>query len=173
VISYTIFSFLCLSYFTYHNALQFHPCCSKWQESLSLLRLNNILLCAVLSHSAMSDSVTPRTIACQAPLSMGILQARILEWVAMPSSRGSSQPREQTQVSHIAGGFFSIWATWGSLFRCVHMPNFLDLFMHWWTTHHILFPLTWLYFCLLYLLLSDIIFHICFLLVSPDTRHTH
>ena len=32
-------------------------------------------------------------------LFMGILQARILEWVAMPSSRGSSQPRDQTQVS--------------------------------------------------------------------------
>ena len=40
----------------------------------------------------------------QAPLSMGILQARILEWVAMPSSRGSFQPRERTQVSCIAGG---------------------------------------------------------------------
>ena len=36
----------------------------------------------------------------------GILQARILEWVAMPSSSGSSQPRDQTQVFHIAGGFF-------------------------------------------------------------------
>ena len=35
----------------------------------------------------------------------GILQARILEWVAVPFSRGSSQPRDQTQVSHIAGGF--------------------------------------------------------------------
>ena len=34
---------------------------------------------------------------------MGIVQARILEWVAIPSSRGSSQPRDQTQVSHIAG----------------------------------------------------------------------
>ena len=41
----------------------------------------------------------------------GILQAWMLEWVAMPSSRGSSQPRDQTQVSHIAGGFFTIWAT--------------------------------------------------------------
>jgi len=38
----------------------------------------------------------------------GILQARILEWVASPFSRGSSQPRDQTQVSHIAGRFFSI-----------------------------------------------------------------
>ena len=41
----------------------------------------------------------------------GILQTRILEWVAMPSSRGSSQPRDWTQVSHIAGGFFTMWAT--------------------------------------------------------------
>ena len=41
----------------------------------------------------------------------GILQARILEWVAMPSSKGSSQPRDRTQVSHIAGRFFTIWAT--------------------------------------------------------------
>ena len=38
----------------------------------------------------------------------GILQARILEWVAMPSSRGSSQPRDRTQVSCIVGGFFTI-----------------------------------------------------------------
>ena len=36
-----------------------------------------------------------------------ILQARILEWVAFPFSRGSSQPRDQTQVSHIASRFFS------------------------------------------------------------------
>ena len=37
----------------------------------------------------------------------GILQARILEWVALPFSRASSQPRDRTQVSHIAGGFFT------------------------------------------------------------------
>ena len=41
----------------------------------------------------------------------GILQARILEWVAMPFSRGSSQPRDRTHFSCIAGGFFTIWAT--------------------------------------------------------------
>ena len=41
----------------------------------------------------------------------GILQAKILEWVAIPFSRGSSQPRSQTQVSHLAGGFFTSWAT--------------------------------------------------------------
>ena len=37
----------------------------------------------------------------------GILQARILEWVAVPFSRGSSQPRDGTQVSRIAGRFFT------------------------------------------------------------------
>ena len=41
----------------------------------------------------------------------GILQARILEWVDLPFSRGSSQPRDWTQVSHIAGIFFTSWHT--------------------------------------------------------------
>ena len=40
----------------------------------------------------------------------GILQARILEWVAFPFSRRSFQPRDWTQVSCIAGGFFTNWA---------------------------------------------------------------
>ena len=40
-----------------------------------------------------------------------ILQARILEWVAFPFSRGSSHPSDRTQVSHIAGRFFTSWAT--------------------------------------------------------------
>ena len=42
---------------------------------------------------------------------MGILQARILEWVDMPSSRGFSQASDRTQVSHIAREFFTVWAT--------------------------------------------------------------
>ena len=41
----------------------------------------------------------------------GILQAKVLAWVAMLSSRGSSQPRDWTQVSHIASGFLTVWAT--------------------------------------------------------------
>ena len=41
----------------------------------------------------------------------GILQARILEWVSFPFSRGSSQPRDRTQISRVAGGFFTSWAT--------------------------------------------------------------
>ena len=49
------------------------------------------------------------------PLCPWILQARILEWVAMPSSRRSSQPRDQTHISYIsrlAGGLFTTRAVW-------------------------------------------------------------
>ena len=52
----------------------------------------------------------------------GILQARILEWVAISFSRGSSWPRDQTQVSRIAGRHFNLWATRVSqtvLFMCL------------------------------------------------------
>ena len=49
-----------------------------------------------------------------------ILQARILEWVAVSFSRESSQPRDQTQVSRIAGGFFSIWTAQEA---CNHLIN--------------------------------------------------
>ena len=40
-----------------------------------------------------------------------ILQARILERVAMPSSKGSSKPKDKTQVSRTVGRFFTVWAT--------------------------------------------------------------
>jgi len=58
-----------------------------------------------LSHTRLYDPVDYTV--------HGILQARILEWVAFPwkISRGSSQPRDRTQVSRIAGGFFISWAT--------------------------------------------------------------
>ena len=66
------------------------------------------LCCAVISRSVMSDSATPWTAANQTPLSMEILQARILEWVAMPSSRGSFQTKDQIQLSCIADRFLTI-----------------------------------------------------------------
>ena len=53
-----------------------------------------------VSCSVVSDSATPWTV-----------QARTLEWVAIPFSRASSRPRDRTQVSHIAGGFFTARAT--------------------------------------------------------------
>ena len=57
----------------------------------------------LLSHVLLF--ATPRTVV------HGILQARILKWVAFPFSRGSFQCRDWTQVSRITGGFFTNWAT--------------------------------------------------------------
>ena len=68
--------------------------------------INILKMCYAQSLSHVRVFATPWTVVCHAPLSMGILQVRILEWVAMPSSRGPSQPRDQP----IAGGFFTIWA---------------------------------------------------------------
>ena len=62
----------------------------------------------VLSHfSRVWLSATPWTVARQAPLSMGLLQARTLEWGAMPFSRGSFQPRDWTRVSCEEGRFLT------------------------------------------------------------------
>ena len=56
----------------------------------------------------------------------GILQARMLEWVAFPFSRGSSQPRDRTQVSHTAGAIFTSGATREALIlKCESMLIFL------------------------------------------------
>ena len=59
-------------------------CYMQWKWKL----LNRVRLCDPMAYTVH-----------------GILQARILEWVAIPFSRGASQPRDQTQVSRIAGGF--------------------------------------------------------------------
>ena len=53
----------------------------------------------------------------------GILQAGILEWVAIPFSRGSSLPRDQTQLSCIAGESFTLWATREALFP-PYLPDY-------------------------------------------------
>ena len=68
-------------------------------------------VCVCVCGSVMSDSL--QSIHCSPPgySVHGILQARILEWVAIPFSKGFSQPRDWTWVSHIAGRFFTIWAT--------------------------------------------------------------
>ena len=60
---------------------------------------------STLSLSHVQLFMTPRSSV------HGIFQERILEWVAISSSRGSSQPRDQTQVSCNAGRFFIFWAT--------------------------------------------------------------
>ena len=98
----------------------FSPATQEFLSFISLVSLSPSLLptclsftniqCAVLCCASLLSRVhlfvTPWTIARQAPLSMGILLASILEQAAMPPSRGSSQPRDSILVSHVAGGFF-------------------------------------------------------------------
>ena len=89
-----------------------NPCLLHWQVgSLPLAHQENLY---PLLH--WSDVVKWKSLSCVQIFATTwnihrILQARILEWVAVPFSRGSSQPRDWTQVSHIAGGFFTSWAT--------------------------------------------------------------
>ena len=75
-----------------------------------------ISTCCCWSHSGIQVFVTPWTIACQAPLSMEF--SRQGYQCGISFSAGSSQPRDLTQVSHIAGRLFTIWAT-----REAHISN--------------------------------------------------
>ena len=73
------------------------------------------------SCSVISDSAIPRTVAGQVPLSMGILQARVLEWVAISLSRGFSPPRDRTRVPCIARRLFILWATRIIYFKFIYL----------------------------------------------------
>ena len=77
-----------------HQTSLKHP----WKVKLFVAQLS-LTLCDPTDYSPRGSFVR------------GIIQARILEWVAIPFSRESSQPRDKTQVSRIAGGFFTSWAT--------------------------------------------------------------
>ena len=74
-----------------------------WEPTLpAIFFFSNISVFAVLfcfSHARIF--VTPWTAAHQAPLSMGILQVRIVEWIAIPFSMRSSQPRDWTHISYV------------------------------------------------------------------------
>ena len=72
--------------------------------------LLHIYSVCVLSHVQLFE--TPWIVAHQAPLTTGFSKARMLEWVAISSSRESSWPRDQTHVSCIGGWILYHWATW-------------------------------------------------------------
>ena len=71
---------------------------NKYTHPLIIVKLK-----VAQSHSTLCDPMD-HTVP-------GILQARTLEWVAFPFSRGSYQPRDGTRVSHIASRHFTIWTT--------------------------------------------------------------
>ena len=110
-----IYIFLYLPYFTQDDNLSFIIQSLSFLFCSAGLRVpaSAALRCTSQRHAALSLDAQScwslfNPMDCSPPGSSvhGILQARILEQVAMPSSRGSSQPRDQTQVSFIAGQFF-------------------------------------------------------------------
>jgi len=87
---------------------------------------SSLTLCKPMGYSLLGSSLR------------GIFQARMLEWVAISFSRGSPWPRDPTQVSHIVGRRFTLWATrefilWvymyilSHIFYCCYKP----LHLHW------------------------------------------
>ena len=93
------------------------------------------MCCAVLSRfSHVQLCATLSTVAHQGPLSMEILPARILEWVAVPSSRGSSPPRDRTWVSKLSCIYRQAlfhWHHWGSPLESSMDPKFSKSASHW------------------------------------------
>ena len=88
-----------------HSRYFFHSACftkawrGLWPQWEALVSQSCLTPCNSVDYSSRGSSVH------------GILQARILEWVAIPFSRRSSWSRDQTQISCIADRFFTIWAT--------------------------------------------------------------
>ena len=88
----------------------------KFIEHLLCLMHFTCVFSFIFSNNLLKDILKMKVKVAQSCLTLcnpidyivhGILQARILEWVAVPFSRGSFQSRDQTQVSHIAGRFFT------------------------------------------------------------------
>ena len=107
-----------------------------WKSHWLLLEVTGTLLldpfyacvcvCARESLSRVQFFAIPWTLRQPGSPLCGILQARTLQWVAIPFSRGSSWPRDRTWVSCIAGRFITILATREScLYVCVHVSLFL------------------------------------------------
>ena len=97
-----------------------------WPDSeiYQYVALTKILWCMCMCACSVAESCLTlcNLMDCSLPGSSvhGISQARILEWVTMPSSRGSSWPRDKTLVSCIAGGFFITNATWEAPFLTIY-----------------------------------------------------
>ena len=105
---------ICWRHCLFSIAYSWHPC----QRSVDHIHMNLFLGCLFCSI-CLCVSVTQSCLTLCYPMDYsppgssvhGILQARILEWVVIPFSKGSSQTRDRTQVSCTADRFFTIWAT--------------------------------------------------------------
>ena len=114
-------------------------------------------MCAVHAKSLQSQSTLCDSMDCKlsGPSVLGILQARILKWVAMPSSRGSSQPRVQTCLKSpaLAGRFFTTSAAWEA--PSMHRGSTKYQV---WIKHSVLLKITNTTYCLKFLYLCECVF---------------
>ena len=91
----------------------------NWHITLCKFKVYNVMIWNIYTYSEkwkwspsiMSDSCDPTDCILPGFSFHGIFQARVLEWVAISFSRGSSRPRDQTQVSLIADRHYTLWAT--------------------------------------------------------------
>ena len=96
------------------NFLQKYMGASKGAPFILQNNINNhVSLCVCVCVRSLSRVWLYDPMDCSSPGSSvrGIFQTRILEWVAIPFSRGTSRPRDQTWVSHITDRRFTVWAT--------------------------------------------------------------
>ena len=98
----------------------------------------------VLATQSCPTLCDPMDCSLPGSLAHGILQARTLEWVVIPFSRGFSWPRDQIQVSHIAGRFFTVWAIREAqfIYRCIYIWIYIHICTY--ILFQILFPYKWL-----------------------------
>ena len=98
MIFFSSWIFVCFNFEFWHHILKYYlPQLLSFSWCSLKIYAHTMTLCDPIDYSL--------------PGSSGILQARILEWVAIPSSRGPSQPRDWNWVSCISGKFFTLWAT--------------------------------------------------------------
>ena len=98
---------------------------TETQANIEYSSVASLLFVCLVAQSCPTLCDPRGCVACEGHPSVGILQARILEWVPIPSSRGSSQHRDWTQVFCIVGGFFTVWATREALsFNVVKILNY-------------------------------------------------
>ena len=104
---------------------------SQWKVSDIPVDINGLqdIVCAHVHAQLLQSCPTLRSVDCSLPSSFvhGFLQARILEWVDMPSSRRSSWLRDQTHISCIEGRFFTHCATWEALQDISSPQSFCDV----------------------------------------------
>ena len=114
------------------------PCSSKYHKMAAHAHIWSSFIQKRASLVTQSSPILCNPMDCSPPGSSGhgIFQARILEWVSISFSRGSSPPRDQTQVSHIVGRCFTVWATREVIQKTVQLNCPLLIPLPSWKTLH-------------------------------------